>query len=74
MAPERDPPIIATLGGYDNVPLTYVVREEWRDLATAWASANTPAAEVVAFGKNMMFWERHEEFNGVLDRFLKTLK
>lgn len=58
----------------DDVPLLYVVREEWKDLATTWASANTPAAEVVAFGKHMMFWERHEEFNRVLDRFLETVK
>ena len=55
------------------VPLLYVVRDEWQDLATTWARANTPAAKVVAFGKHMMFWERHEEFNRVLDEFLATV-
>ncbi len=35
---------------------------------------NTPAAEVVALGKHMMFWERQEEFNRILDRFLMTVK
>lgn len=59
----------ATLIALDGrIPLLYVVREEWRDLATQWASRNTPSAEVVAFGKHMMFWERPEEFNAVLDR------
>lgn len=58
----------------DRVPLIYVVREEWTDLATSWAAANTPAAEVVSFGKHMMFWERHEQFNEVLDRFLENVK
>ncbi len=57
----------------NKVPLLYVVREEWKDLGTAWASANTPAAEVVAFGKHMMFWERHEQFNAVLDQFLEAV-
>jgi non-heme chloroperoxidase len=56
------------------IPLLYVVREEWRDLAMQWASRNTPSAEVVAFGKHMMFWERPEEFNAVLDRYLEGLK
>lgn len=54
----------------DRVPLLYIVREEWQNLAKEWASEHTPAAEVVALGKHMMFWERHEEFNRILDRFL----
>jgi len=57
----------------DAVSLLYVVRNEWKELATAWAGANTPAATVVAFGKHMMFWERPEEFNRALDRFLETV-
>ena len=57
----------------NTVPLLYIVREEWRDLATAWVNANTPTAEVVALGKHMMFWERHTEFNLILDQFLQTV-
>ncbi len=29
--------------------------------------------DVVSFGKHMMFWERPEEFNRALDRFLETI-
>ena len=57
----------------NTVPLLYIVREEWSDLATAWVNANTPTAGVVALGKHMMFWERHTEFNLVLDQFLQTV-
>ena len=57
----------------NKVPLIYIVSDERKDLATAWANANTPSAEVVAFGKHMMFWERHEQFNRVLDRFLEAV-
>jgi len=54
------------------VPLLYVVREEWQQVAAAWARDNTPTANVVAFGKHMMFWERAGQFNAVLREFLDS--
>lgn len=56
------------------VPLLYVVREEWRDVVGGWAKTHTPSAEVAVMGKHMMFWERYEEFNRVVDRFLQQLE
>ncbi len=52
-------------------PLLYVVREEMKDVADQWIKANTPHATVVYMGKHMMFWERPDEFNSVVDEFLK---
>ena len=56
------------------MPLLYGGREEWKDAASSWAAANTPSANVVAMGKHLMFWERHTDFNAVLDRFLARLE
>ena len=56
------------------MPLLYIVREEWKDAASSLAAANTPSANVVAMGKHLMFWERHTDFNAVLDRFLARLE
>lgn len=55
-------------------PLLYVVREEWGDVVRGWAEANTPSATVVPMGKHLMFWERSDEFNQVLDAFLAELE
>lgn len=55
------------------MPLLFVVREAWRRIVTDWSRENAPAAEVVVMGKHMMFWERSEEFNATLDRFLSGL-
>jgi len=48
------------------VPMLFVVREEWRD-------AHAPSAEVAAFGKHLMFWERSRELNELLERFLESI-
>ncbi len=56
------------------LPLLYVVREEWGAIVKEWANQHTPSAEVISMGKHLMFWERHEVFNLVLDRFLERLK
>lgn len=53
------------------IPLLYVVRDEMKDVADEWIKANTPSATVVTMGKHMMFWERPDEFNSVVDEFLK---
>ena len=52
------------------MPLLYVVREDWREPSEAWIQANTPSAQASFFGKHLMFWERPEEFNAVLDTYL----
>lgn len=52
------------------IPLLYVVRDEMKDVADEWIKANTPSATVVYMGKHMMFWERADEFNSVVDEFL----
>ena len=56
------------------VPLLYLTRQEWHDMASQWAQKNTPAAQVISFGKHMMFWEHPERFNAILDTFLKTTR
>ncbi len=52
------------------MPLLYVVREEWKGVADPWIKANTPSAKTAYFGKHLMFWERAPEFNKVLDEYL----
>jgi pimeloyl-ACP methyl ester carboxylesterase len=54
----------------EDTPLLYVVREESQQPAEAWIAANTPNAHRAYFGKHLMFWERPEEFNAVLNDFL----
>jgi len=51
-------------------PLFYLTRAEWEGFASAWAAENTPNAEVAALGKHMMFWERPDEFNAMMDNWL----
>jgi pimeloyl-ACP methyl ester carboxylesterase len=52
------------------LPLLYVVREEWEPVADPWIKANTPSAQAEYLGKHLMFWERPEEFNAILDNYL----
>ncbi len=59
---------------HGKLPLLLVVREDWRQVVSDWAKANAPTAEVVVLGKHLMFWERSQEFNATLDRFLDGLK
>ncbi|MDZ4095920.1 MAG: alpha/beta hydrolase [Paracoccaceae bacterium] len=56
------------------LPLLYVARTEWAPLVSGWAQANTPSATVEALGKHMMFWEKSEDFNAILDKYLVTVK
>ena len=56
------------------IPLLYVVREEWKEAANPWIKANTPSAQAEYFGKHMMFWERPEEFNQILDTYLSQFE
>lgn len=57
-----------------NVPLLYTVRGEWKEIVSNWAIINTPSARVEAFGKHLFFWERSEQYNEVLSRYLKSIK
>ncbi|MEM7121461.1 MAG: alpha/beta hydrolase [Pseudomonadota bacterium] len=52
------------------IPLLYVTREEWQPVADPWIKANTPSAQAEYLGKHMMFWERPDEFNQILDAYL----
>lgn len=56
------------------VPLLYIVRDEMKAVAAPWIRTNTPTAEVVFMGKHMMFWERPDEFNTAVDKFLDSLE
>lgn len=55
------------------IPLLYVVRNEMKEVADKWMKSNTPSATAVYMGKHLMFWERPEEFNEVLDKFLSKI-
>ena len=59
--------LVALEGG---MPLLYVVREDWQAPAEAWIKANTPSAQAAYLGKHLMFWERPDEFNEILDTYL----
>jgi len=56
-----------------SMPLLYVVRDEVETVADKWIKANTPSAKAVYMGKHLMFWERPDEFNEILDGFLSGL-
>ena len=56
------------------LPMLFVVREEWRTLAGDWHKNNTPNAKLEVMGKHLMFWERHREFNHLLDSFISGLR
>jgi non-heme chloroperoxidase len=55
------------------MPLLYVVRDEMKGVAEKWIKSNTPSATAVYMGKHLMFWERPDEFNKVLDKFLSGI-
>jgi len=55
------------------MPLVYVVRDEVETVADKRIKANTPSAKAVYMGKHLMFWERPDEFNEILDGFLSGL-
>ncbi|WP_444930606.1 alpha/beta fold hydrolase [Microbulbifer sp. SSSA002] len=56
------------------IPMLYVVRDEVKEVADKWIKANTPSATTAYMGKHMMFWERPDEFNAVIDQFLKDME
>ena len=52
------------------LPIMYVVRKEQGEVVLNWAKQNTPSARVESFGGHMMFWERAETFNKILEDYL----
>jgi pimeloyl-ACP methyl ester carboxylesterase len=54
-------------------PVLIVAREDWRHVVSTWSMDNAPGAQVEIFGKHMMFWERAETFNSLLDNFLQKI-
>ena len=57
----------------EKMPMLYVVRNEKKNVASKWIISNTPSATAVYMGKHIMFWERPDEFNKVLDDFLSCI-
>ena len=57
----------------ESVPLLHIVSEVLREAVQNWSSQNTPNAQVAAFGKHLMFWERAGEFNQVLSNYLRAM-
>ncbi|SEP03559.1 Pimeloyl-ACP methyl ester carboxylesterase [Salinihabitans flavidus] len=56
------------------IPLLYIVREEWGPVVSEWAAANTPNAMVSAtMPSHLGFWEDPEGFNAELMTFLEGI-
>ena len=53
------------------LPTMYVVRKDKGEVVLNWAKRNTPSARVESFGGHMMFWERADAFNKILEDFLE---
>jgi non-heme chloroperoxidase len=54
------------------LPLLYLVRKDSGEIVTRWAAEFTPNATIAALGEHMMFWERPQQCNRLLNDFLKT--
>ena len=57
------------------LPLLFVMGEEhWHPVVDQWIATNKPTAKSVTIGRHLMFWQRSEEFNNELDKFLSSFK
>ena len=57
------------------LPLLFVMGEEhWHPVVDQWIATNKPTAKSITLGRHLMFWQRSEEFNTELDKFLKSFK
>lgn len=54
-------------------PVLILCREEWRAVVSEWIQAHSAPAGSEFFGKHMMFWDRAEQFNARLSRFLAEI-
>jgi pimeloyl-ACP methyl ester carboxylesterase len=50
-----------------------VARAEWRAVAADWITRHAPGADFAAFGSHLMFWEKADDFNRLLESFLDRL-
>ena len=57
----------------NHLPTLIVAAEEKKAVAEPWISANLPRAQFRFMGRHMMFWERSDEFNSLIDSFIESL-
>ncbi len=62
----------AKLLDQSQIPMLEVISETMEKDAKAWLTSNAPQAHVEIMGKHMMFWERSDEFNPILEDFIKN--
>lgn len=58
----------------DKIPSYAVVAEHWSDVAIAFLQQITPQTQTRALGGHAMFWEHAEQFNQILEAWLKNIK
>jgi non-heme chloroperoxidase len=56
----------------ENRPTLNIVAEHWADTARAFLNQHTPQARTESLGGHMMFWEHADQFNALLEEFLKS--
>lgn len=54
------------------VPSLFMVRSSWFDRASHWLKTKNPDFDIVKISGHAMFWEKPEEFNGLLHNFLNS--
>lgn len=54
------------------VPSLFMVRESWYDHAKGWLNNNASEAQINSLTSHAMFWERPEEFNELLEKFIQS--
>ena len=62
--------------GRGNRPSQLVMgAEHWHPVVEQWVNANRPSTKLVGhMGRHLMLWQRSEEFNTELDKFLRPFK
>lgn len=53
------------------IPIQYILREDWSEVAKIWLNANMPNTEIQVLGRHLMLVEFAEEFNALVLNFLK---
>jgi len=53
------------------IPTLTVVAEHWADTAVSYINEHYPESQVAVLGGHMMFWEYPDEFNALMEQFLK---
>jgi len=57
------------------LPVLFVMGEEhWHPVVDQWVKTNRPTTHLVNMGRHLMFWQRSEQFNTELDKFLNSIK